>query len=76
MSQKPVLVLGFDGTLTALPVFWREVVSLARLYGQRVICLTQRREEEESIDEVDEWFEENKITLPVFTLAVDRKPTG
>jgi hypothetical protein len=36
--------LDYDKTYTADPLFWRQVVALARQRGHEVVCVTARRE--------------------------------
>jgi hypothetical protein len=65
--SKSVIVIDFDDTLTAMPAFWREIITLAKTkYDQRVICMTQRTQDESNITEVDEWMADNQISLPVY----------
>jgi hypothetical protein len=63
---KPALIIDFDDTLTALPDVWREAIAIARQSGVRVLCLTQRPHTESDVDEIDEWLEEHKISIPVY----------
>jgi len=58
--MKPVLIIDFDDTLTAIPAFWNEVIASARLMGLRVICITQRVQDESNADEIDEWMADNR----------------
>lgn len=64
--MKPVLVLDFDDTLTALPAVWRGTIRAARQMDIRVICVTQRTGNESNIDEVDEWLADHDISIPVY----------
>jgi len=76
-SSKPVLIIDFDDTLTALPAFWRDVIGLARTYGQRVVCMTQRNQSEHDVDDIDEWLADNgfggKFTLAVYFTSGESK---
>ncbi len=62
---KPVLVLDFDDTLTAMPGFWRQAIPLYKSCGGRVICMTQRTETDENIIEIDEWIADNDMPINV-----------
>ena len=63
---KPVIVIDFDDTLTALPDFWREVIGIAKSYGQRVICMCQRVQDEENLEHVYQWMDDNDFDLPTY----------
>jgi len=64
--SKPVIVIDFDDTLTAIPNFWQHLISIAKQDDYRVICMTQRTQDESNVTEVDEWMADNKISLPVY----------
>jgi len=64
--SKPVIVIDFDGTLTAMPEIYRVHIEMSKADGHRVIVMTQRTQDEENVDEVDEWMTEHKFTLPVY----------
>ena len=66
MGAKPVIVIDFDDTLTAMPQVYRVFVREAKAEGHRVIVMTQRIQDEENVDEVDEWMTEHRFTLPVY----------
>jgi hypothetical protein len=63
---KPVIVIDFDDTLTALPNLWRLFIGSARQLDYRVICMTQRTQTEMNVHIVDEWMADNQISLPVY----------
>jgi hypothetical protein len=35
--------IDYDGTFTAAPEFWRNVMTLAHRHGHEVVCVTMRR---------------------------------
>ena len=44
------IALDYDGTYTADPAFWDDVIALAVASGHSVTCITMRRPETEMID--------------------------
>ena len=63
---KPVIVIDFDDTLTALPNLWRLFIGSARQLDYRVICMTQRPQDDSNVTEVDKWMNDNDIVLPTY----------
>jgi hypothetical protein len=66
MSAKPVIVIDFDDTLTAMPFLWQSFVVILKANDYRVICMTQRADDLTNIDEIEEWMNEHNISLPVY----------
>lgn len=62
---KMQICIDFDGTYTRDPIFWDEVILLAKKYGHDVICATMRYEENEG-DTVRE-FLDDKVSNIYFT---------
>ena len=63
---KPVIVIDFDDTLTAMPKLYRMHIEEARKEDYRVICMTQRTQDSSNVDEIDEWMADHKISIPVY----------
>ena len=63
--MKPVIVIDFDDTLTALPEIYRAHIEMLKAHGHRVLVMTQRIQDEENVDEVDEWMTGHGFPLPV-----------
>jgi hypothetical protein len=77
--MKPVIVIDFDDTLTAMPFIWSAFIAILKANDYRVICMTQRTQDESNIDEIDEWLAEHRIRLPFYftngiskTLEIER----
>jgi len=64
--MKPVIVIDFDDTLTAIPEIYRAHIEMLKAYGHRVLVMTQRIQDEENVDEVDEWMTGHGFSLPVY----------
>ena len=47
------IAIDFDGTFTAAPDFWREVIALAKSRGHAVVCVSCRQQTEENFRDID-----------------------
>jgi hypothetical protein len=68
-----LIAIDFDGTLTADPGMWRDVIRVMREREHRVVCVTARRQTSENIDTIDDWLDEHDIDLPVYYSSLGSK---
>jgi hypothetical protein len=67
------IAIDFDDTLTAAPHLWEQFVSLARMSGHRVVCVTARRGTLENVEILDDWMRAHGIDLPVYYTSLSSK---